>query len=309
MTDQILIDRYVEHLKHVCSYAARTVKAHRRICRNWSAFLHEQRSRTLADAFPDDLLAWIAHRESTGVKDSTTAKDLCVFRTLHAYLHSSRLVHRNPAASLPEYVCSAPAEKQVLTVEECLRILDAFDTDLPLGLRDYVIVALFWSTGLRNSELCALSWRDIDLDEAYLIVRKGKGGKQRQVFLNDRVCGDLRRYREELCADDGPERPVFFAFYPNAPDAEDFKRLSTNRVNEIIRLQARDVVGLAKPVNPLTFRHTFATHMMEAGVDINDIKEIMGHDDETETSVYLHVTMAAAKRFLNDHLANPHKYI
>ncbi len=309
MTDQTLIERYIDHLRHVRSYAARTVKVHARIGRNWSAFLREQRNRTLTDALPDDLLAWIVHRESTGVKDSTIAKDLCVFRTLHAYLHTSSLASRNPAASLPEYVCSPPPEKQVLTVEECLQILDAFDVDNPLELRNYVIVALFWSTGLRNSELCALCWGDIDLDEACLIVRKGKGGKQRQVFLNDRVCGDLHRYRQRVCCPaDTDSDPVFFAFSVNAPNAEEFKHLSVSHVANMIQLHARDTVGLEKPVNPLILRHTFATHMMEAGVDISDIKEIMGHDKETETTVYLHVTMTAAKRFLNDHLANPLKY-
>ena len=307
MNDLTLIERYTEHLTHVCSYASGTVSVHHRVCRNWSAFLGQERGRTLADAFPEDLLAWIAQREATGVKDSTIAADLCVFRTLHRYLHSSGLAGHNPAASLPEYVCNPPAETQVLTVHECFRILESFNTQAPLDLRNYTIVALLWSTGLRNSELCALRWGDIDLSDAHLIVRKGKGGKQRQIFLNDRLCDDLRRYRQELCPDDGPGEPLFYAFTVNAPEAEDFRPLSTRQVNAVVREQARKV-GITKRVNPLVFRHTFATHMLEAGVDIEDIKEMLGHDDATETTVYLHVTMAAAKGFLNDHIAKPHKY-
>jgi len=308
MSDDQLLRRYLDHLTEVCNYARNTVRAHRRISATWAAFLRTQRGHGIERASAEDLLAWIEHREVASVKGSTIAKELCVFRTLYGYLQRSALVFGNPAASLPEYICNPPAEKLVLSVEECFAMLRAFDTDSPLGLRNYLIVALLWSTGLRNSELCALNWGDIDLDEAVLVVRKGKGGKQRQIFLNDRVCGDLKRYRRELCPHDGPARPVFYALSVNAPDAEDFKRLSTHRVDDIVRLHARDVVGLDKPVNPLTFRHTFATHMLEAGVDIADIKEIMGHEQQTETCVYLHVTMEAAKRFLNDHLANPSKY-
>jgi site-specific recombinase XerD len=216
-------------------------------------------------------------------------------------------MHRNVAASLPEYLCHPAPEVQPLSVDECFDILESFDTKAPLDLRNYIIVAMLWSTGLRNSELCALRWGDIDLNDAHLMVREGKGGKQRQVFLNDRLCDDLRAYRQQLCPNDGPAEPVFFAFTVNAPQAEEFKPLSTRQVNAVVRDQARKV-GITKRVNPLVFRHTFATHMLEAGVDIDDIKEIMGHDDATETTVYLHVTMDTAKRFLNDHVANPWKY-
>ena len=265
MTSEPLIDAYAGYLTHVCSYAVRTVTAHRRICRTWAEFLRRQRRPTLTDAVPEDLLFWIEKRESDGVRDSTIAKELCVFRALYAYLNSQAHMHRNPAASLPEYVCHPAPEAQPLTVDECFRILDSFDAEAPLDLRNYVMVALLWSTGLRNSELCALRWGDIDLDDAHLIVRKGKGGKQRQVFLNDRLCDDLRHYRQELCPHDGPAEPLFFAFTVNAPEAEEFKPLSTNQVNSMVREHARKV-GISKRVNPLVFRHTFATHMLEAGV-------------------------------------------
>ena len=67
-----------------------------------------------------------------------------------------------------------------------------------IGLRNYTIIALLWSTGLRSIELCSLDWRDIDLEEATLLVRKGKGNKQRQLFLNDRILEDLRVYHAQF---------------------------------------------------------------------------------------------------------------
>jgi len=168
MSDDQLLRRYLDHLTEVCNYARNTVRAHRRISATWAAFLRTQRGHGIERASAEDLLAWIEHREVASVKGSTIAKELCVFRTLYGYLQRSALVFGNPAASLPEYICNPPAEKLVLSVEECFAMLRAFDTDSPLGLRNYLVVALLWSTGLRNSELCALNWRDIDLDEARL---------------------------------------------------------------------------------------------------------------------------------------------
>jgi len=167
------------------------------------------------------------------------------------------------------------------------------------------MVALLWSTGLRNGELCTLEWRDINIEEGTLLVRKGKGGKQRQLFLNDRIWQDLIRYRHKIGGNECS--PVFYAFSQNASSRKKHARLSQSRLVEIIREHSH-AVGLKKGINPLTFRHTFATHMYEAGVSMEDIKEMLGHDDETETTIYVHISIDTAKGFLNDHIANPAKY-
>lgn len=300
------VQEYLDWLQGMCGYAAGTLKLHQRIGLIWQAFLKEKQGKGMFLAQPADILAYIEHRQSPGgVNNTSLSMELCVLRTFYAYLYDYGKMFWNPAASLPELICRPPAEKEFLSIDECFRMLEAFDTKDPLALRDYTIIALLWSTGLRNNELCSLNWRDLDLQEKTLRVLKGKGGKQRQIFLNDRVCEDLRQYRQRIggkAAD-----PVFFSFSVNAPGAKKHSRLSTTRIDDMIRLHARKV-GLSKAVSPLTFRHTFATHMFEAGVDIQDIKEMLGHDLETETTVYVHVTIDAAKRLLNEHLANPSRY-
>lgn len=297
---------YLDHLQGMCGYAADTLALHERIGRIWETFLKENRGQGAFLAQPADLLAYIEQRQSFGgVNNTTLGMELCILRTFYAYLHDYGKIFFNPAASLPELICRPPAEKEFLSVDECFRLLEAFDAEDPLALRNYTIIAVLWSTGLRNNELCSLNWRDLDLEEKTLRVLKGKGGKQRQIFLNDRVCEDLRQYRLRLGGN--ATDPVFYAFSVNAPGVKEHIRVSTSRLDDMVRLHARKV-GLSKPVNPLTFRHTFATHMFEAGVDIQDIKEMLGHDLETETTIYVHVTIDAAKRLLNEHLANPSKY-
>lgn len=300
-----LITEYLEYLEHSCGFAIRTLKLHKRVCKAWDQFLSIKMNK-VAEATPADIIDYIDSRQQSGkIKNATISRELCVIRTWYAYLFDYQKMTSNPAASLPELICEPPEEKVYLTVDECFDLLKAFNTYDLIGLRNYTMVALLWSTGLRNGELCALDWRDIDLKEGTLLVRNGKGGKQRQLFLNDRIWKDLIRYRQQMQGD--KYSPVFYAFSKNGSSTKKHARLSQSRVVEIIRKHGWSI-GLKKAINPLTFRHTFATHMYEAGVSIQDIKEMLGHDDETETTIYVHISIDGAKHFLNDHIANPKKY-
>jgi len=290
----------------MCGFSARTLKRYKRVCGAWENFLNREKNKAILEAVPADLLAYIEFRQEIGrVSNTTLSSELCVLRTLYAYLFDFQKMPSNPAAALPELICEPPAEKDYLAVKECFRLLEAFDLSDPIQLRNYTMVVLLWSTCLGNGELCTLDWRDINIEEDTLLVRKGKGGKQRQLFLNDRIWQDLIRYRLKT---GGNERsPVFYAFSQNASSRKKHARLSQSRLVEIIREHSR-AVGLKKAINPLTFRHTFATHMYEAGVRMEDIKEMLGHDDETETTIYVHISIDTAKGFLNDHIANPANY-
>jgi integrase/recombinase XerC len=301
-----LITEYLEYLEHSCGFAIRTLKVHKRVCNVWDQFLSTKMNKQLTKATPADLIDYIDSRQQSGkIKNATISRELCVIRTFYAYLFDDQKMTSNPAASLPELICEPPEEKAYLTIDECFDLLKAFNTDDLIGLRDYTIAALLWSTGLRNGELCALHWRDIDLKEGTLLVRKGKGGKQRRLFLNDRIWKNLIHYRQQMQSD--KNSPVFYAFSKNGSSTKKHARLSQSRVVEIIRKHGR-AIRPKKTINPLTFRHTFATHMYEAGVSIQDIKEMLGHDDETETTIYVHISIDGAKHFLNDHMANPKKY-
>lgn len=295
-----LIEEYLNYITKVKNLRPNTLRKHKAICKQWIAYLRKK-DLTLIQVCPEDILSWIEYREDAGAKDVTISGDLCILRTLYEYLYNFGKMDHSPAKALPELICKPPAEADYLRVDECFLLLDSFDTNTPIGLRNYTIVALLWSTGIRNNEMCNLNWSDINLTDSTLLVRDGKGGAQRQIFLNDRLVEDLRIYKEKFAG--AGDSPVFFAFSINVPCAPKHKRLSTHRVVDILRDQAK-AVGIKKPVNPRTLRHTFATHMYEAGVSIEDLKEIMGHTDKTETTIYIHVTIEAAKRLLSAHIAN-----
>ena len=293
------ITQYLQYLDNMCGFSSRTIKFHKRISTLWIKFL-DAKDKGLGDVDPADFLCYIETRTQK-VKNVSLAGELCVLRTLYAFFHNYGLLETNPAAAIPELICVPPAEKSWLTVEECFQFLDSLDTSKHIGLRNYVLVALLWSTGLRVGELCNLNWQDMDLEESALMVRKGKGGKQRQIFFNERLRKLFIRYREQMGGEQ--HEPVFYALSKNGSRKGNHARLSQSAISDMVRKTAGKA-GLEKLVSPLTFRHCFATHMYETGVKIADIKEMLGHDDETETTIYVHVSVAMVKRFLHEHIAN-----
>lgn len=297
MKDDIAI-KYFRYLERMRGFKTTTMKRHKRIYSFWRNFL-EDREKGLGEVSPADILNFIEIR-SLHANNATISSELCIIRTFYAYLYDFGLLSANPAASIPELICDPPAESSYLTVEECYRVLKTFDKSQPIGVRNYTITALLWSTGLRVSELCALDWRDIDLDERALLVRQGKGGKQRQVFFNEHVRDDLRHYRNQIGGE--PQDPVFTCF-KNASNKRKNTRLSISQTAAIIRDSGKRA-ELDKTISPMTFRHCFATHMYEAGVEVADIKEMLGHDDETETTIYIHISVETVKRFLEIHMTN-----
>jgi site-specific recombinase XerD len=259
-------------------------------------------SRSILEATPEDILAWIDHRRNEGIHDVTLRPELCVLRTLYQYLYDYGHMETNPAESLPEYICRPADEQQYLTAQECFAYLDGFDLGTEAGLRNYTIAALLWSTGLRSAELCALQWDDIDLEEGSLLVRKGKGGRQRLLFLNDRIWEDLRRYRKATGG--GDTDPVFRSLSNNqSTGGKKRGALTTSGLAEMLRGHG-EAVGFTKKVSGRMFRHTFATHMLEAGVELEELQELLGHDEQSETCLYIHVTVEMAKRFLTHHRSN-----
>lgn len=179
---------------------------------------------------------------------------------------------------------------EFLTQEEVLRLFQAVDQLSSAGRRDYAILQMLYSTGLRVSELTNLSRDQVDLKNKEFMVR-GKGRKQRIVFLTELAAEALGKY---LGLRDDNFDPLFLSGGRGRSAKVDIlqgdkKRLSQRSVQNIVGKYARKA-GIIKTVTPHTLRHSFATTLLRNGADIRSVQEMLGHASITTTQIYTHIT-------------------
>ncbi len=300
MDRETIVENYLKYLPNLLNYSTGTVRNHRALLTLWFTYVDSLNVNYLKIE-GEYILSWIEYRQKVqNVKDVTISMGLCVLRTFYNYLNEQELFRGiSPAQYLPEFVCKPTGEQDYLSVDECFKMLESIDTKTNIGLRDYTALAFMWSTGIRSKELVLLKWEDIDLEDGHFIVKKGKGKKQRQIYLNERLKQDLIKFKK-ASSNQKPKDWIFKLSLTYQDPQKKQVHLSSNRLCEIIKNIAKKA-GIKRKIGARTIRHTFATHMYEAGISVNDIKEIMGHAEQSETTIYIHVTAEAAKRVLAKH--------
>lgn len=242
---------------------------------------------TQSDRSPDsvtarDVLQYLQHlRDDRGNHDSAVNRALVVLRSFYrAMVAMGYLDHKsNPLSGFPT-IKAVPRKLPVsLAPEQVSRLLAEPKTDTVIGLRDRALLALLYGTGIRATECATLRSGQVDLTRLTIAV-KGKGGHERSIPLNPQLGDLLRLYA-------GARGPAL----PNAPFFRSrFGRpLSRGSIYERVRTWGqRSRVGI--PLCPHRMRHTFATHLVRAGVGLVTIRDLLGHRQITSTQIYLHVT-------------------
>ena len=183
----------------------------------------------------------------------------------------------------------------MLTLEEVDAIISTIDLSQPFGQRDRAIIEMLYSCGLRVSELCNLKLSDLFLDEGFIRV-VGKGDKQRLVPVSPRAEQELKLWfidRNAITPKDGEEDYVFLSERRR-------QHLSRITVFHNIRLYA-EAAGITKTISPHTFRHTFATHLLEGGANLRAIQAMLGHESIATTEIYTHIDRSFLRRQILDY--------
>jgi len=284
---------WLEHLRDVRRLSEATIRSYRRDLAAWSAFLAEQ-EMTDAEAGQGEARSFMARMSSRHMASATVNRRLSALKgyyewrrrripgTVNPFL-SSRTVKKG--RRLPGY----------LTHEEIEIFLDSTGTDFA-GFRDKVLFELLYSTGCRVGEICSLNVSDIVRRQ---IRVRGKGDKERMVFVGSRASEALNDYlplRMEHVADDSDSRQALILDLRG-------ERLTSRGVYYLIRRYAA-LTGMAKKVTPHTFRHSFATHVLDEGADIRTVQELLGHASLSTTQIYTHTGIERIKQVYR--LSHPH---
>ena len=281
------IDTFIDYMALERGASPHTIRAYRKDLDLFAAFLREKGLPTdvaLIDHLTIRLYLGHLYQEKR-IKRTSVVRKLATLRTFFRYLKREGIIEKNPA----KLVATPKGGKDLphaLTVDEAFRLLDAPDVTNSLGLRDRAILELLYSSGLRVGELTALNLDDLDLGGGMLRVM-GKGGKERMVPIGSKAVEALRLYLERRgeLMEKGKSTPRHLFLNYRGGRITD---RSVARIIKTYRLQGR----IVKEASPHTFRHSFATHLLDAGADLRGIQELLGHASLSTTQKYTHVSSA-----------------
>lgn len=291
---KVLIDSFLESLVTEKGYSDHTCRAYRKDLQDFFSFLTEsrvsggtqrKRNRNVTPQQVDTVMlrAYLSflHRKH---KKITIARKLSAIRSFFKFLVKKGVILENPA----ELILTPKQNKTIpvyLSVDEIFRLLDSIQTDTLLGLRNRAIFETLYSSGIRISELAAMDISDVDFSAAVVRVF-GKGHKQRIVPLGQKALSAISAYRSQLQKQTGLEAfqsgPLFLNRFQ--------KRLTPRSIARILK-KLVSAIGLLTPISPHALRHTFATHMLDAGADLRVVQELLGHKSLSTTQRYTHVSI------------------
>jgi integrase/recombinase XerD len=242
----------------------------------------------------DHILQYFKIQRDSGIDSSTTARYVSSIKSFFGYLEDNSYIEKNPTQKLSP-VRKARKLPIVLTIQEIDKILSIPQIKNISGLRDKAILETFYSSGLRVSELINLKINDLYFSDEVIRVL-GKGSKERIIpigqnaiyWLNEYLIKSRPHYEKKM-----KSRNYVFLSKRGA-------KLSRMSIWNIVTNYSKEA-GIEKPVHPHTFRHSFATHLLEGGADLRAVQEMLGHVDISTTQIYTHVDRNYIKQVHRDH--------
>lgn len=277
---ELLIHNFLNYLKLQRGDSVHTIRAYKKDLEEFFNFacVHP------AEVEPTTIRGFISEQILKGKSKTTVARKLSTLRSFFSYLYSEGVIKVNPARVITSVKTKRILPK-FLTIDDAFKLIDTVKEDKFTEQRDKAILELFYSSGIRVSELCGLNIDDIDLKEGLIKVR-GKGKKERIVPIGQKAKEALKKYmavrhirciKKNFIAEESP------LFINNRG-----KRISDRHVRRIVEKYAK-AIGIIEKIGPHTLRHSFATHLLMEGADLRVIQELLGHASLSTTQIYTHV--------------------
>lgn len=272
------IESYCHDVKHLYEYA-------------------DMKGKNYLQLSYEDLEGFLAYLVDLGLGQKSLRRIISGIKSFYRFLELEEIVVDNPSIMLegPKVAQTLP---EVLSVEEIDELISANDLETPHGVRNAALLELLYSCGLRVSEVCNLTFSSLFLEERYVRVI-GKGSKERLVPMSDSAVERMLEYlpiRNSIQAKPGYTHYLFLS------------RVKTGISRQMVFMIVKDLaksIGLDKDISPHTFRHSFATHLLEGGANLQAIRDMLGHANISTTEIYTHIDRSKLKEeILNYHPRN-----
>jgi len=290
LPSESLISSFIESLSSEKGYSTNTCRAYRHDLEEFISIISGSKPTGCKiekgrGAFRIDKVDNLTIRGYLGVLQKTTiARKLSAVRSFFRHIVKHGYITDSPADSIltPKQEKAIPA---YLTVDDMFRLLDSIKDDSLLGLRNRAIFETIYSCGIRVSELAGLNLFDVDA-ASHVIRVLGKGNKQRIVPIGQKAIDAIKNYRNKLETESDTRFDKNGPLFLNKNNG----RLTTRSIARILDKLVREC-GMQTPVSPHGLRHSFATHMLDAGADLRVIQELLGHKSLSTTQKYTHVSI------------------
>ncbi|MBR1947053.1 MAG: site-specific tyrosine recombinase XerD [Bacteroidaceae bacterium] len=285
--------RYRIYLQLEKSLSRNTLDAYMSDVDKFRDFLREG-DKEILEATIDDFRDFLAALNDVGILPRSQARILSSLRSLYGFLRLDGYLENDPTELLktPKIGVRLPS---VLSVQEIDDIINAIDLSKPEGQRNRAMIEMLYSCGLRVSELCNLKLSHLYLSEGFIRIT-GKGDKQRLVPISQRAIAELEAYRIDR------NRINIKAGY------SDFVFISERRKKSLSRImvfhfikELASAAGITKSISPHTFRHSFATHLLEGGANLRIIQAMLGHESIATTEIYTHIDRTRLRQEIIEH--------
>ena len=289
----LALDRYLSHLRVERGLLPATLESYARDLREYMDWLARRGLGQLSQVTEPVVLQHIAALQVRGLSRASQARHLAAMRGLHRFANAEGLTPADPSEGVGAMRGTRPLPN-FLSVGDVDRLLSQPQESTAQGVRDRAMLEVLYASGLRVSELVALSLSAIDSNTGVLRVR-GKGGKERIVPVGERARAALEAYfngpRQKLL---GQRRSNDLFVTPRG------SRMTRQGFWKLIGRYAREA-GIRQRVYPHTLRHSFATHLLERGADLRAVQAMLGHADIATTQIYTHVDRKRLKAVISKH--------
>ena len=286
------IDKFLDYLKYERNYSNNTIIAYENNIRDFLSYCKIKNVKNMNEVNYQFIRGYISYLYKQKYQAKSITRILSALRSFFKYLKREEKISTNPL----DLITSPKVEKKLpkyLTINDVEKILNAPDMSNKIGIRDAFILELLYVTGIRVSELTNIKLNDISIVEKKIKIM-GKGSKERIVYYGTRCQELLNKYLN--IRNDFLKQANDYLILSNTG-----KQISAREIRNIInRLKVK--AGIDINISPHTFRHTFATHMLNEGADLRSVQELLGHENLSTTTIYTHLTNEKLRRtYLSTH--------
>ncbi len=282
-------DEFLHYLKYQKRYSSLTIESYKRDINQFIEYVNKEAYDHFDDVDHRFIRGYLVYLDQQHLSHTTINRKLSSLRSFYKYLHKENKVKDNPFI-LVKSLKTSQRNPDFMYLDEMMDFLESIDTSTPLGIRNKALIELMYASGLRVSEVVSLTFSQIDLNRKILLIH-GKGNKDRYVPFHDYALKWLRIYiddvRSELMIHASSDHSFVFV--------NKFGNPLTNRGVEDIINRCMYQFNPNRKIHPHTIRHSFATHMLEAGMDLRVVQELLGHASLSTTQIYTHITKEKLK--------------